>query len=73
MPRATKFVGVGPAKLEAVMDTVSNLKGVTLKAEDMADAALFLAVDEARYGSGHNLFFDPFQVWPHFSARAGDL
>lgn len=57
-PLATKFVGVGAAELEVAMDAVSNLKGVTLKAEDVANAALFLAGDEARYVSGHNLFID---------------
>ncbi|KAI3419530.1 uncharacterized protein J3R85_013031 [Psidium guajava] len=57
-PLATKFLGVGPAELEAVSNAASNLKGVTLKAEDVANAALFLASDEARYVSGHNLFID---------------
>ncbi|XP_030548656.1 secoisolariciresinol dehydrogenase-like [Rhodamnia argentea] len=57
-PLATKFVGLGPAELEATMDSLSNLKGLTLKAEDVANAALFLASDEARYVSGHNLFID---------------
>ncbi|KAK3447011.1 hypothetical protein EUGRSUZ_A02619 [Eucalyptus grandis] len=57
-PLATEFVGVGPAELEAAMGALANLKGVTLKAEDVANAALFLAGDEARYVSGHNLFID---------------
>ncbi|XP_020221842.1 secoisolariciresinol dehydrogenase [Cajanus cajan] len=36
----------------------SNLKGVALKEEDVAQAALFLASDESKYISGHNLAVD---------------
>ncbi|XP_057956579.1 borneol dehydrogenase, mitochondrial-like [Malania oleifera] len=36
----------------------SNLRGVTLKAEDVAEAALYLGSDEAKYVSGHNLLVD---------------
>ncbi|KAJ8754737.1 hypothetical protein K2173_012126 [Erythroxylum novogranatense] len=57
-PLATKFVGLDSEDLEKAMDSVANLKGVTLKAEDVATAALFLASEEARYISGHNLFVD---------------
>ncbi|XP_050230230.1 secoisolariciresinol dehydrogenase-like [Mercurialis annua] len=57
-PLATSFVGVGDEELENVMNTLGNLKGVTLKAEDIANAALYLASDEGRYVSGHNLFID---------------
>lgn len=35
-----------------------NLQGVYLTARDVADAVLFLASDEARYISGHNLMVD---------------
>ncbi|PON82923.1 NAD(P)-binding domain containing protein [Trema orientale] len=38
--------------------SLANLKGVTLKAEDIANAALFLASEEGRYVSGHNLLVD---------------
>ncbi|KAL3734453.1 hypothetical protein ACJRO7_023757 [Eucalyptus globulus] len=57
-PLATGFCGMSPAELEAAIDAVANLKGVTLKVEDVANAALFLAGDEARYVSGHNLSID---------------
>ncbi|MED6119995.1 hypothetical protein PIB30_016795 [Stylosanthes scabra] len=36
----------------------SNLKGVCLLEEDVANAALYLASDESRYISGHNLAID---------------
>ncbi|CAI9781410.1 unnamed protein product [Fraxinus pennsylvanica] len=36
----------------------SVLKGVVLKPEDVAEAALFLASDESKYVSGHNLLVD---------------
>lgn len=45
-------------EIENRMNSVANLKGVTLKAEDIANAALYLASDEARYVSGHNLLVD---------------
>ncbi|XP_031737878.1 secoisolariciresinol dehydrogenase isoform X2 [Cucumis sativus] len=57
-PLATKFVGLDGPEFEKIMGSKANLKGVTLKAEDVANAALFLASDESRYVSGHNLFID---------------
>ncbi|KAH6762158.1 Rossmann-fold superfamily protein [Perilla frutescens var. hirtella] len=43
---------------EAIMSEVGNLKGKILKAEDIANAALYLASDEACYVSGMNLVVD---------------
>ncbi|KAJ7971592.1 secoisolariciresinol dehydrogenase-like [Quillaja saponaria] len=57
-PLATKYVGVDAEGFENVTNSLANLKGVTLKAEDIANAALFLASDESRYVSGHNLLID---------------
>ncbi|CAK9180804.1 unnamed protein product [Ilex paraguariensis] len=58
-PLAKKFIGLNDDEvLENAMNSFANLKGVTLKAEDVANAALYLASDEARYISGHNLFID---------------
>ncbi|XVE61428.1 hypothetical protein DITRI_Ditri06bG0039200 [Diplodiscus trichospermus] len=53
---ATRFVGVNDEKLEEAVGSMAN--HVTLKAEDVANAALYLASEERRYVSGHNLFID---------------
>ncbi|KAL8224735.1 hypothetical protein R6Q57_017292 [Mikania cordata] len=45
-------------KTENFVNSLGNLKGVTLKAEDIAEAALYLASDDSRYVSGHNLVVD---------------
>ncbi|CAI9783325.1 unnamed protein product [Fraxinus pennsylvanica] len=58
-PLAKKFVGLEKDEdMENAMSLMGNLKGTNLKAEDVANAALYLASDEAKYVSGHNLFID---------------
>ncbi|KAK9153597.1 hypothetical protein Sjap_001077 [Stephania japonica] len=57
-PLATGFVKLDDAQLEEHVCNVANLKGVVLKAEDVARAALYLGSDDSRYVSGQNLFID---------------
>ncbi|GJN27732.1 hypothetical protein PR202_gb15778 [Eleusine coracana subsp. coracana] len=57
-PLATGYVGLEGEAFEQAMEAVGNLKGVRLKVEDIANAVLFLASDDARYISGHNLLID---------------
>eukprot|EP00253_Pinus_taeda_P010502 PITA_10502 len=46
------------SSVETFFGSLANLQGVTLKAEDIAEAALYLASNEAKYVSGHNLVVD---------------
>ena len=60
---AIKYFGMSPsaeakAQLEASLIGVAVLKEATLEAEDIAEAALYLASEESKYVSGHNLVVD---------------
>ncbi|XP_076912642.1 secoisolariciresinol dehydrogenase-like [Bidens hawaiensis] len=55
---ATCFLRMDRESVENMANLHANLKGVTLKTDDVAKAALFLVSDEAKYISGHNLFID---------------
>ncbi|XP_070051117.1 secoisolariciresinol dehydrogenase-like [Nicotiana tomentosiformis] len=57
-PLAVKVVGLENEAFEKALSSAGNLQGVTLKVDDVAKAALFLASDDAKYISGHNLFID---------------
>jgi len=46
------------AAVEAFCSSVANLEGTIHKVEDIAEAGLYLASDEAKYVSGHNLVVD---------------
>ncbi|KAH1195724.1 Short-chain dehydrogenase reductase 3b [Glycine max] len=58
-PLACKAFNFEPEQVEANSCSQANLKGVVLKARHIAEAALFLASDDAAvYISGHNLVVD---------------
>ncbi|CAN6297176.1 unnamed protein product [Urochloa humidicola] len=57
-PMSCALMGVGPEELEAMTVPHNVLRGKVLRAEDVAEAALFLASDQAGFISGHNLVVD---------------
>ncbi|KAJ3677931.1 hypothetical protein LUZ60_001734 [Juncus effusus] len=57
-PLATGYVGLSGEEFEAAMEGMANLKGIRLKVDDVANAAVYLASDDGRFISGHNLLMD---------------
>ncbi|KAF3441607.1 hypothetical protein FNV43_RR15522 [Rhamnella rubrinervis] len=58
-PLASRVSGIEEEQeIENSVASLANLKHVILKAEDIANGALFLASDEGRYVSGHNILID---------------
>ncbi|KAK9055881.1 hypothetical protein SSX86_026968 [Deinandra increscens subsp. villosa] len=57
-PLSCAAYNLEPSQVEANCCETANLKGVVLKAEHVAEVALFLASDESVYVSGQNLGVD---------------
>ncbi|CAM0877704.1 unnamed protein product [Alopecurus aequalis] len=57
-PLSLAASGMGAEEMEALTEGMSLLRGKVLRAADVAEAALFLASDQAGYVSGHNLVVD---------------
>ncbi|XP_052173527.1 short chain aldehyde dehydrogenase 1-like [Diospyros lotus] len=57
-PLLRKAMGMEKSAVEAMVAASANLKGLAPTAEDVAEAALYLASDEAKYISGVNLAVD---------------
>ncbi|KAF9591425.1 hypothetical protein IFM89_004123 [Coptis chinensis] len=57
-PLAKRFMKLDDEGVEAVSESFANLKGLALRAEDVAHAALYFGSEESKYVSGHNLIVD---------------
>ncbi|KAJ8630498.1 hypothetical protein MRB53_023821 [Persea americana] len=54
----TNFISKDDNEIESWAQSLANLKGVVLTAEDLALAALYFGSDESGYVSGHNFVLD---------------
>ncbi|KAI3826300.1 hypothetical protein L1987_00346 [Smallanthus sonchifolius] len=57
-PMVTSSGTTDPKTFKTIIDSYGNLNDVTLTTNDVANAALFLATNDAKYMSGHNLHVD---------------
>ena len=57
-PMLTQAMRMEKEAVEEVISVAANLKGAVLRAEDVAEAAVFLVSDEAKYVSGVNFVID---------------
>ncbi|XP_068639074.1 secoisolariciresinol dehydrogenase-like [Aristolochia californica] len=57
-PFSQKYAKMSMEEIEKAMSSMGNLKGVYLKPEDVAEGVAFLASDDSKYVSGHNLVID---------------
>ncbi|GJN03200.1 hypothetical protein PR202_ga20617 [Eleusine coracana subsp. coracana] len=59
-PLALDYMGLDREGFQRAMETMGNLRAVggAMQTEDIANAVLFLASDDARHISGHNLLVD---------------
>jgi NAD(P)-dependent dehydrogenase (short-subunit alcohol dehydrogenase family) len=57
-PLSLAVAGMSTEEMEIMTEAGSLLRGKVLRAADVAEAALFLASDQAGYVSGHNLVVD---------------